>query len=97
MKQRGSIINFFDLLLFFALLVVLPLSSCAEKEDITTDEMVSLATMYYNGDSVKQNNELAFSWYQKAADLGDKNAMANLGWMYDLGRGVSQSDTMAVL
>jgi hypothetical protein len=36
------------------------------------------------------------AWYYKAAALGNGNAENQLGWMYQFGRGVEQSDAEAV-
>ncbi|WP_368500133.1 tetratricopeptide repeat protein, partial [Phascolarctobacterium succinatutens] len=33
----------------------------------------------------------AVKWYRKGAEAGNANAMANLGWMYDWGKGVDQN------
>ena len=44
--------------------------------------------MYYNGDGVIQNDNLALFWYQKAALQGYAAAQHNLAFMRESGRGV---------
>ena len=34
-------------------------------------------------------------WFRKAAEQGEPNAQNNLGWCYEKGKGVEQSDTLA--
>jgi TPR repeat protein len=43
------------------------------------------------GAGVPQNDQTARSWFQKAADLGNADAMGNLGAMFERGRGGAQS------
>ena len=47
---------------------------------------------YYNA----QNFVKAVEYYRKAAEQGEMYAQKNLGWMYENGRGVAQSDMEAV-
>ncbi len=52
---------------------------------------------YETGQSVKQDDAQAASWYQKAADRGYASAQNNLGRMYENGRGgLAKDDTQAV-
>jgi TPR repeat protein len=43
--------------------------------------MVKLGVMYHDGKGGEQNKRLARTWFEKAADLGDGEAMFNLGQM----------------
>jgi hypothetical protein len=51
---------------------------------------------YKNGDGVEKSAETAVKWYTKAAELGDSDAMFNLGVCYENGRGVEKSAETAV-
>lgn len=51
------------------------------------DGAYNLGVSYHAGQGVSQDNRLAFKHYKIAADLGDINAMANLGISYMLGEG----------
>jgi len=46
--------------------------------------------MYYTGKGVAQDYTEAAKWFQKAAKLGDAEAMHLLGQMYYKGQGVKQ-------
>jgi len=52
--------------------------------------MNSLALLYENGQGVAQDYAKAREWYEKAADKGNADAMANLGLVYLNGEGVVQ-------
>ena len=52
-----------------------------------TDCMVSLGMAISNGSGVAQSYTLSREWYEKAAALGDRNAMSNLGNIHMTGRG----------
>lgn len=54
-----------------------------------------LAELYYLGNYVEQNYQVAFSFYEKAALLGHSHAQKVLYVMYSEGQGVEQSDTLA--
>ncbi|MFO7642063.1 MAG: serine/threonine-protein kinase, partial [Candidatus Competibacteraceae bacterium] len=45
---------------------------------------------------VAQDDAEAVRWYRRAAEQGDAEAQANLGWMYLQGRGVAQDHAEAV-
>ena len=49
-----------------------------------------LAECYDFGDGVPQNYPEAVTWYRKAAEKGDAEAMYNLGGLYNRGQGVPQ-------
>jgi TPR repeat protein len=53
--------------------------------------MNNLGELSEAGAGVAQNYEIARSWYKKATDLGDADAMAHLGALFESGRGGSQS------
>ena len=55
-----------------------------------------LGFMYFNGDGVARNLELALHWYQRAAYSGLDIAQYNLGVIYQRGQGVPQDDQLAV-
>ena len=48
--------------------------------------------MYFNGNGIIQDYELALSWYKKAAEQGLLNAQYNLGVMYFNGHGYVTQD-----
>ncbi len=50
-----------------------------------------LAQLYETGQGVKANESVAWTWYRKAAILGDVEAMYRLGRMHETGLGVPQS------
>ena len=52
--------------------------------------------MYQSGQGVNQNNELAFEWYEKAANQGNIFAQSNLGWMYEVGEGTKKDYNKAL-
>src|ERR1044072_1437694 len=51
----------------------------------------NLALLYYNGVKTEMNLEKTFYWYQKAAEIGDKNAMNNLVICYKNGQGTKEN------
>lgn len=50
----------------------------------------NLGLMYYNGQGVPRDDQLAAAWFRKAADQGHAVAQYNLGLMYAIGQGVPQ-------
>ncbi|KAG0260132.1 hypothetical protein DFQ27_003741, partial [Actinomortierella ambigua] len=61
------------------------------------DAQLSLAKMYeIGGSGVPKDNEKAFVWYLRAAQLGNLDAMDRVSGMYAEGRGTEQSDKEAV-
>lgn len=52
--------------------------------------MNSLGNMFFYGDTVKQNYDLAFEYYKKSALLGNMNGQFNLAMSYGSGLGVDQ-------
>ncbi|GHU41272.1 hypothetical protein AGMMS50289_04140 [Betaproteobacteria bacterium] len=83
---------------FFALslvLVLLPALAQTEEEYNSSRKCCSSeyagVTYYQTGDYVE-----AEKWFRQAAEQGDAGAQFNLGNMYDIGRGVEQSDAEAV-
>lgn len=52
--------------------------------------MNSLGELYYKGDCVAQNYNTAVNWFQKAANKGNADALAHLGYCYKWGLGVSK-------
>ena len=49
----------------------------------------------YGGNGVEQNYDAALDWFMKAAELGDSDAMYNLGVMYYSGEGVEMDESTA--
>ncbi len=58
--------------------------------------MFNLAVSYVHGEGVEQSFEKAVEYYQKASELGHKNAMFNLALRYTRGEGVEQSFEKAI-
>ncbi len=54
-----------------------------------------LGTLYQRGAGVAPSDEMALTWYRKAAAQGDTGALYNLGVMYDSGYGVEQDPAAA--
>lgn len=52
--------------------------------------------MVNDGRGTGKSDKLAVRWYRKAAEQGYARAQCNLGYKYDLGEGVPQSDASAV-
>lgn len=55
-----------------------------------------LGEMYFKGEGVKQNYEIAAKYYKNAASRGSRKAEAKLAVMYRHGLGVPQSDAAAM-
>jgi TPR repeat protein len=58
--------------------------------------MSNVGWCFEEGSSVAENPELAVSWYQRSADLGNADGMRNLGRMLNLGLGVRCDTAKAV-
>ena len=58
--------------------------------------MAELGAMYARGQDVRQDDDDARRWYQKAAEAGDVRAMTALGARYASGTGVLRDDAKAV-
>ena len=52
--------------------------------------MNRIGVFYDNGSGVPEDDAEAVYWYQRAADLGNLDGQNNLGYMYEVGLGVSQ-------
>jgi TPR repeat protein len=59
-----------------------------EKDD--TVAQIFLANLYFSGIRINEDNEKAFYWCEKAAKLGSRKAMFNLGIFYEYGYGIKQ-------
>lgn len=70
----------------------------ADSGIIGTDDKSAIDAMIKTGNKYYQKKEYsnAMEWYQKAADLGNAGAMADIGIMYNNGYGVSQDYTTAL-
>lgn len=66
-------------------------TEAAPHQDVgTPDGWYTLAKKYDGGeDGFPQDHVKAFEWYKKAAEQGHAEAQAQLGYMYEVGRGVS--------
>ena len=58
--------------------------------------MSRIGDLYYNGDGLVQDDELALQWYEKAARQDFHMAMMQAGRMYYLGRGTEQNFARAM-
>jgi hypothetical protein len=67
-------------------------NSEANLEKETSVELFSLGKKYYE----EKNYIEATKYYRKSAEQGNSNAQCNLGFCYELGKGVSQDYTEAV-
>lgn len=67
----------------------------AKAEAGDSQAMMELATMYENGNHVREDQRLAFKWYEKAAQAGEPDAMLYVSELYEMGDGVKQSDAKA--
>ena len=56
----------------------------------SSDAMVRLGRLYFEGRGTPPDYGSARSWYQRAADLGNRRAMYLLGALYGEGKGVTQ-------
>jgi len=52
--------------------------------------MNSLGALYYKGQGVSQNYDVATQWYQQAAERGDVTAQTTVGLMYFMGSHVEK-------
>ena len=59
------------------------------------DAQFELGMCYYNGDDVKENEEVAVLWFQKSAEQGYAKAQSALGECYNYGNGVELNYTEA--
>ena len=67
-----------------------------KAENGSVDSQYELACFYYDGNMVERDFELAFHWYQKAANQKFPDAIAWLGLMYNNGEGVEQDYGKAI-
>ncbi len=58
--------------------------------------MEKLGDMYEFGTGIEENKVEAFRWYMKAAELGNKDALADVGWCYAEGHGVDLDINKAI-
>ena len=59
------------------------------------DAMANLGNLYNDGRGVARDYRQAYSWYEKAAALGDIDGMENLGRLYETGSGVTRDSRQA--
>ena len=58
--------------------------------------LIKIGWKYYKGEGVPQNNEKVFKFWEKAAELGSKEALYNLAFMHEKGlKGIPQSPEKA--
>ena len=60
-----------------------------------SEAMMLLATMYENGNHVREDQRLAFKWYEQAAQAGEPDAMLYVSELYEMGDGLKQNDAKA--
>jgi TPR repeat protein len=63
--------------------------------DGDVEAMVEVADAYSEGNGVEQDEERAFSWMHKAAELGDSYAQTSMGVYYCIGEVVEQDFSVA--
>ncbi len=56
-----------------------------EAENGNKVAMYNLGNLYYKGEGIEKNLEMAFHWYQKAAKKGYNVAQNNLAVLYENG------------
>lgn len=56
----------------------------------------NLASMYAEGVGTKKDFDLAFEWYQKAANQNNPDGLYGLGWCYAHGKGVEKDKETAL-
>lgn len=66
----------------------------AEKGDAVAQ--AELASAYFHGWEVEQDDAQALVWYRKSADQGAPQGECGLAWMYSHGLGVSQDYSQAI-
>lgn len=59
----------------------------AVEIDDNPEALNCLAKMYYNGKHLKQNQSIGCEFFSKAANLGNDDAMNNIGLCYEYGKG----------
>ncbi len=66
--------------------------TCFMKPDAVNNPATlnRIGYMYAKGRGVRENQEKAFLWYKKAAELGFPASQFNLGLMYEQGRGTKK-------
>lgn len=70
----------------------------AIRQKAFADSCYQVGQNYYVGQNgVEQDYKKAAEWYNRAAKSGSANGQNDLGYMYQLGLGVSQNDTIATL
>ena len=57
-------------------------------EKYNPDGMYNLALMYQAGFGTEEDPELAYTWYRRAADIGDARSMRMVGWCIENGYGI---------
>ena len=66
----------------------------AERGDSTA--MLTLGTLYFRGEGVRQDYAAALKWWRAAAALGDIRAQANIGILFRDGLGVERNYDEAI-
>ncbi|MBQ3577504.1 MAG: SEL1-like repeat protein [Firmicutes bacterium] len=61
-----------------------------DAAEYDADTAYKLARIFDKGDGIGEDKEEAVRWFTKAAELGNDNAQADLGYHYDQGDGVPQ-------
>jgi TPR repeat protein len=69
---------------------------CYNKALKSNFDLGTLQIYLEGSDLVKQDNETAYKYFKKAADLGNPVGQSGLGLMYLHGKGVTKDYTMAL-
>ena len=69
----------------------------ANGEDLSLEYLTYLASHYYDGDGVEQDQVKAVELYRQAADTGFARAQSALGAAYSFGEGVEQDHAQSFL
>ena len=55
-----------------------------------------MGRLYFAGNRVEKNEQIAVEWYRRAAEQGNAEAQFCLGCRYQYGQGVAQNDQLTV-
>ena len=91
MKQSSILLALLALVLLASTALAADISDLIKKaESGDASSQNELAAKYSAGNGVEKDYEIAFKWYQEAANQGLSAAQSNLAHMYEKGYGVSK-------
>jgi len=67
----------------------------ADAQRGSVKQQLELASAYFAGRGVAQDEKRAAYWFERAANAGDPGAQAQIGYFYEAGIGVSRDPTQA--